>query len=98
MRQLLIALIRGYQYLLSPLLGNHCRFYPSCSHYAAEAIETHGLMRGVWLALRRLSKCHPWHEGGVDPVPGTIDHASPQGSSDERATPECSPKKCSSHG
>jgi putative membrane protein insertion efficiency factor len=69
MRKFLTGLIRAYQYLISPLLGNHCRFYPSCSHYAAEAIETHGALRGSWLALRRLSRCHPWHEGGVDPVP-----------------------------
>jgi putative membrane protein insertion efficiency factor len=69
MRKLLIALIRGYQYLISPLMGNHCRFFPSCSHYAAEAIERHGPMRGVWLAMRRLSRCHPWHAGGYDPVP-----------------------------
>jgi putative membrane protein insertion efficiency factor len=69
MRRILIGLIRSYQYLVSPLLGNHCRFYPSCSHYAAEAIETHGALRGSWLALLRLSRCHPWHEGGIDPVP-----------------------------
>jgi uncharacterized protein len=69
MRRLLIGLIRVYQYLISPLLGNHCRFYPSCSHYAAEAIATHGALRGSWLGLRRLSRCHPWHEGGIDPGP-----------------------------
>jgi hypothetical protein len=69
MRKLLIGLIRAYQYLISPLLGSHCRYYPSCSHYAAEAVETHGALRGSWLALRRLLRCHPWHEGGVDPVP-----------------------------
>jgi putative membrane protein insertion efficiency factor len=69
MRTLLISLIRAYQYLISPLLGHHCRFEPSCSRYAAEAIRTHGALRGVWLGLRRLSRCHPWHPGGFDPVP-----------------------------
>jgi putative membrane protein insertion efficiency factor len=69
MRVFLIALIRIYQLFVSPLLGNHCRFYPSCSQYAREAIEQHGALRGVWLAIRRLLRCHPWHEGGVDPVP-----------------------------
>ena len=69
MRKFLIALIRGYQLLISPLLGNHCRFYPSCSQYAREALEQHGVLRGLWLAVRRLLRCHPWHEGGVDPVP-----------------------------
>ena len=69
MRAILIALIRVYQLFLSPLLGNHCRFYPSCSQYAREAIERHVVPRGVWLAIRRVLRCHPWHPGGVDPVP-----------------------------
>ncbi|HRD64579.1 MAG TPA: membrane protein insertion efficiency factor YidD [Candidatus Competibacter sp.] len=69
MRAVLIALIRAYQLFLSPLLGNHCRFYPSCSQYAREAIERYGVTRGVWLAIRRVLRCHPWHPGGVDPVP-----------------------------
>ena len=69
MRRLLILLIQGYRYLFSPWLGNHCRFYPSCSHYAQEAVITHGALRGSWLTLRRLGRCHPWHPGGVDPVP-----------------------------
>jgi putative membrane protein insertion efficiency factor len=76
MRKLFVGIIRGYQYLISPLLGNHCRFYPSCSHYAAEAIETHGPARGSWLAFRRLSKCHPWHQGGFDPVPEKSDESA----------------------
>jgi putative membrane protein insertion efficiency factor len=71
MRWLIIKLIRGYQYLLSPWLGNHCRFYPSCSSYALTAIERFGALRGSGLALRRLLRCHPWHPGGIDPVPDT---------------------------
>lgn len=69
MRKILILIIRTYRLLLSPLLGNNCRFYPSCSQYAIEAIEGHGPLRGAWLALRRVLRCHPWHPGGVDPVP-----------------------------
>ncbi|CDH45364.1 MAG: membrane protein insertion efficiency factor YidD [Candidatus Competibacteraceae bacterium] len=69
MRTLLIALIRVYQMGISPVLGNHCRFYPSCSQYACEALERHGVLRGGWLAIRRVLRCHPWHPGGVDPVP-----------------------------
>ena len=69
MKRLLLALIAGYRLLLSPLLGPNCRFYPTCSAYAAEAIDTHGVLRGTWLAVKRISKCHPWHPGGVDPVP-----------------------------
>jgi len=62
-------LIRGYQYAVSPLLGLHCRFHPTCSEYALQALEKHGAMRGIWLALKRLMRCHPWHPGGFDPVP-----------------------------
>jgi len=70
MRKILILIIRAYQYLLSPLMGPSCRFYPSCSCYAQEALERYGVIKGSWLALRRLLRCHPWHPGGVDPVPG----------------------------
>ena len=69
MRAFLRFLIRAYQRLVSPLLGPRCRFHPSCSQYALEAIDTHGALRGVWLALRRLLRCHPLHPGGYDPVP-----------------------------
>lgn len=62
-------LILGYRRLISPLLPNTCRFYPSCSVYGAEALRTHGFLRGMWLTVRRLARCHPWHPGGLDPVP-----------------------------
>jgi putative membrane protein insertion efficiency factor len=67
--RLAIALISLYQNSLSLLMGNQCRFYPSCSQYTKEAIQAHGLLRGSGLGLRRISHCHPWHEGGYDPVP-----------------------------
>lgn len=69
MRALAVALIRLYQRAVSPLLPPSCRFTPSCSAYAAASIERHGLARGGWLAVKRLSRCHPWHPGGSDPVP-----------------------------
>lgn len=69
MRRLLIALIRAYQYVLSPWWGRQCRFAPSCSHYAIEALERHGAIGGSWLALKRILRCHPWNPGGYDPVP-----------------------------
>jgi putative membrane protein insertion efficiency factor len=69
MRHLLIFLISCYRACLSPFMGNHCRFYPSCSAYAQEAISVHGALKGGYLALLRVSRCHPWHEGGEDPVP-----------------------------
>ncbi len=64
-----VLLIRGYQLLISPLLGHRCRFYPSCSHYAIEALRVHGLTRGLYLTCRRLLRCGPWNPGGLDPVP-----------------------------
>ncbi|HVU61892.1 MAG TPA: membrane protein insertion efficiency factor YidD [Mycobacteriales bacterium] len=70
----LVGLLRGYQRFISPLFGPHCRFYPSCSSYAATALTEHGVLRGGWLALRRLGRCHPWHPGGVDPVPESTRH------------------------
>jgi uncharacterized protein len=69
MTRLLLLLVRGYQLFVSPLLGPRCRFYPSCSAYAVTALQTHGALRGSWLAVRRLGRCHPWNPGGVDHVP-----------------------------
>ena len=69
MKRLLLLCLRGYRYFLSPFIGNQCRFAPTCSVYASEAIERFGAGRGGLLAMRRLARCHPWHEGGWDPVP-----------------------------
>jgi putative membrane protein insertion efficiency factor len=77
MKTLLVWLLRGYKLLLSPLLGQNCRFYPSCSSYAIEALQIHGAARGSWLAARRVCRCHPWNEGGVDPVPPAPHKDSP---------------------
>lgn len=74
MKYCALMIIRAYQIVLSPWLGHHCRFYPSCSQYAVEAITEYGIIRGTGLALRRLLRCHPWHEGGVDPVPPACHH------------------------
>lgn len=67
--KLLLVLIRCYKYAISPILGQNCRFYPSCSDYAAQAIEKHGTLKGVHLGLKRIIRCHPWNPGGFDPVP-----------------------------
>lgn len=72
MQKILIRLIKAYQFFISPWLGNNCRFYPSCSCYANEALELHGAVRGGWLALKRLSRCHPLRPGGYDPVPHVV--------------------------
>jgi putative membrane protein insertion efficiency factor len=72
---LLRGLIRGYQLLISPVLGPSCRYLPSCSDYAAEAIQRHGALAGGWLALKRLARCHPWGGSGYDPVPEQRGHA-----------------------
>jgi uncharacterized protein len=69
--RLLLALLAGYRKFVSPLLGQRCRFYPSCSAYAVEAVQLHGAARGSWLAVRRLARCHPFHSGGLDFVPGS---------------------------
>lgn len=69
MSRILVFLIRIYQYTISPLLGPRCRFTPSCSQYAVEAVQKHGVVKGGWLATRRICRCHPFHPGGHDPVP-----------------------------
>ncbi len=66
---LLIGLVRFYQLFISPVIGPRCRFYPSCSHYTIEAIKLHGVLKGGWLAIKRIARCHPKNPGGVDPVP-----------------------------
>lgn len=68
-KYVLIILIKGYRLILSPILGPSCRFQPTCSSYALEALEKHGLIRGTWLTIKRLAKCHPWGDYGIDPVP-----------------------------
>jgi putative membrane protein insertion efficiency factor len=77
MNRLLVWLLRGYQLLVSPMLGPSCRFYPTCSSYAIEAIQLHGAARGSWLTVRRVCRCHPWNPGGEDPVPRPKDKHSP---------------------
>jgi hypothetical protein len=68
MREAVIAVLRLYKRWISPLLPSACRFHPTCSDYMCEAVEKHGVLRGVWLGVRRLSRCHPFHAGGFDPV------------------------------
>jgi uncharacterized protein len=72
----LIALIKGYRYGIRPMLGQRCRFYPSCSEYTMEAVQTHGAAKGAYLGAKRILKCQPWHPGGVDPVPEKVTKTS----------------------
>ncbi|ACH82296.1 membrane protein insertion efficiency factor YidD [Acidithiobacillus ferrooxidans] len=68
-RRAAVVVVRGYQYIISPMLGHNCRFFPTCSEYTCQAIERYGIAKGSWLGIKRISRCHPWHPGGVDPVP-----------------------------
>ncbi len=76
MKALLLLLLKGYKLVVSPFLGQNCRFYPSCSDYAQQAVSVHGALRGSLLAGRRLCKCHPWNAGGFDPVPPAHHHCA----------------------
>lgn len=78
-----IGIIRLYRYLASPWVGNQCRFYPTCSHYAEEAFQQYGFFKGCFLTLKRLLKCHPFHSGGIDFVPGTVNTAEQSTHPDE---------------
>ncbi len=69
MKYALLALVRFYQYAISPLLGQHCRFHPSCSAYMAESLQKYGAIRGAWLGVKRIARCNPWCRGGFDPLP-----------------------------
>ena len=84
--RVLVLPIRGYQRFISPLFPPVCRFYPSCSAYAVDALRVHGALRGLWLAVRRIARCHPFNPGGLDPVP------PPRGVRTDRATPEGGPE------
>ncbi|WP_425488997.1 membrane protein insertion efficiency factor YidD [Arenimonas soli] len=78
MKKPVLLLLRGYKVAISPLLGQRCRFYPSCSSYTMEAIERFGVLRGGWLGVKRIGKCHPLHPGGPDPVPETWNKKGPE--------------------
>jgi len=84
MKYLLIGLLRMYRLLISPLYGQVCRYYPSCSAYALEAVSVHGTFRGSWYSARRVARCHPWAAGGVDPVPARHPRSSSGHTSDNQ--------------
>ncbi len=90
MSRLLVLAVRAYQWVLSPILPVSCRFEPTCSAYAVEALGRHGALRGGWLALRRLARCHPWGSAGYDPVP-------PAGPTAARPESTCTHSRCAGH-
>ena len=92
-------MIRVYQLFVAPLLGPRCRFHPSCSSYAAEAIDRHGAVRGSWLSVKRIARCHPWCDGGFDPVPDQVTlHAAPALTGGGKPHRSCCPQKPASAG
>ncbi|MBS3803654.1 MAG: membrane protein insertion efficiency factor YidD [Oleiphilaceae bacterium] len=93
MRKLIVLPIRFYQYAISPLMASHCRHYPSCSSYAIEAIEQHGPLKGLFFGITRLLRCHPWTEGGYDPVPAQ----SPKGDAGKIREKSSKQTCCSDH-
>lgn len=91
MKYLLIGVLKLYRLLISPLYGNVCKYYPTCSAYALEAVTVHGSVKGTWLAARRLASCHPWSLGGYDPVPGTPAAAAWEAERAEKAAQSTDP-------
>jgi putative membrane protein insertion efficiency factor len=96
--QALRGAVIAYQWTLRPFIGSHCRFHPSCSHYALEALATHGALRGAWLSGRRILRCNPWHPGGYDPVPPPVPAerdprptSAPPGARSVVGSPDCVP-------
>jgi hypothetical protein len=69
MTRILLFLVKAYQYLISPMLGPSCRYTPTCSEYAVQALNKYGPVKGLWLSMKRVGRCHPWHDGGYDPLP-----------------------------
>jgi putative membrane protein insertion efficiency factor len=69
MTRILLIVIKAYQYLISPMLGPSCRYTPTCSEYSAQAVKKYGAIKGLWLSIKRVGRCHPWHDGGYDPLP-----------------------------
>ena len=87
MKYVLIALLKAYRFAISPLYGQVCRYHPTCSAYALDAVQTHGALRGTWLAMRRVARCHPWAAGGFDPVPPSKNRRSSTHPSSSLAAP-----------